>query len=562
MAPKDRIRGDGSTKSTLNIHQVRVQEDDQQHNNPTADISDGEGTVAPRKPLAFYLSFIGICFSALVCALDATSLGVAIPSIAEQLGGTTLQSFWASIAYLLCVVTTQPLYTAVSDVFGRKPPLYLAYAFFAAGSLVFALAGNMPAVIAGRVLQGLGGGGMDVLGEIVVADMTTLRERPVYLGVKALPMAVGSILGPTMGALFSSFASWRWIGWVNLPLLGVAAPLVFFFLRLRPADTAPLGDKLARLDWGGAALALAGTTALVLPLSWAGTLYPWRSWQTLLPLVSGLALLAAFGAYEARPAHPIVPHRVLRSRTAAATLVGNFAHGAMLFALLQYLPLFFQAVALETPIRSAVLLLPTSAASVAAAVAGVIAVGLVGRGYKWALRATWAVTAAGAGLLALLGPESSRPAQMGVPVVWGIGIGALMRLLHLPMQASVPSVDDTGAAIGVSLAVRLLGGLIGLAIGSTVFSSVFASSIAAVSELPGSLSILRDANQAIGFIPTLRTLDIPHGELTPVLDAYLEAMRAIFYTMTGFGAAGFASSLFTEELTLNKTERGRQAFED
>src|SRR6266702_4717227 len=98
-------------------------------------------------------------------------------SIAEQLNGTALESFWANISYMLCVVITQPLYTTISDTFGRKPPLYFAFLLFAVGSLAFALAQNMTTVIAGRVLQGLGGGGLDLLGEIIVADITTLQER-------------------------------------------------------------------------------------------------------------------------------------------------------------------------------------------------------------------------------------------------------------------------------------------------------------------------------------------------------------------------------------------------
>lgn len=418
----------------------------------------------------------------------------------------------------------------------------------------------MATIIVGRVLQGLGGGGLDVLGEIIVADMTTLQERPLYLGLKALPIAIGSILGPTVGALFSSFVSWRWIGWVNLPLLGIAFPLVFFFLRLRPIDTS-FKSNMKRLDWGGATLSLSGITLFVLPLSWAGSLYPWQSWKTIFPLVVGILLMAAFSIYESKPQAPVMPHRLFRSRTAVMTLLGNFMHGAMLFTLLQYLPLFYQAVMLETVIRSAVLLLPTSVTSVAGAVGAVIIVGIVGKGYRWSIRVLWAVMTAGTGILALLEPDSSQSVRMGLPVIWGGCIGALMRLLHLPMQASVPSVDDTGLAIGLSLSFRLFGGLVGLAIGSTTFSNVFASSIAAIAELPGELSALRNGNEAISFIPKLRTLDISHDELQPVLGAYLTAMRAIFYAMTAFGGVGFASSLFTEELTLDKTEMGRQRFE-
>ena len=483
-----------------------------------------------------------------------------IQSITEQLNGTTLQSFWASISYLLCIVVTQPLYTTISDVFGRKPPFLAAFLFFAAGSLVFALAQNMTAIIVGRVLQGLGGGGLDLLGEIIVADMTTLQERSLYLGLMALPIAIGTILGPALGAVFTTFVSWRWIGWINLPLLGVAFLLVFCFLHLRPLDES-FTTNIKRLDWVGIFLSLIGITIFVVPLSWAGTLYSWSSWQTLLSLFIGAALLAAFALYESKPTTPIMPHRLFRSRTVKMTLLGNFIHGAMLFSLLQYLPFFYQAVKLQTAIETAVSLLPTSIISVIAAASGVIAVGLLGIGYKWSIRLFWIVVTLGSGLLGLIGPASSRSISMGLPMIWGAGIGALMRLLHLPMQASVSSVNDTGLAIGLLLSFRLLGGLIGLAIGSTIFSSVFTMAISSIEELPPSLAILKDANEAISFIPKLRMLHLSHETLNPVLEAYLKAMRAIFYAMTGFGAIGLTSSMFIEDLSLQKTDLGRQQFE-
>lgn len=185
-------------------------------------------------------------------------------SIAQDNNGTTLESFWASTSYILLVVVTQPLYTTFSEIFGRKRPLLVAYVFFFAGSLVFALANNMTAVIAGRVLQGLGGGGLDLLGEIIVSDMTTLKERSKYLGILALPISVGSILGPSLGAVFSSLVSWHWIGWINLPLLGISFFLVVFFLRLQPIE-GKLGEKMKRLDWGGVLLSIPSITVRVNP---------------------------------------------------------------------------------------------------------------------------------------------------------------------------------------------------------------------------------------------------------------------------------------------------------
>jgi MFS family permease len=449
----------------------------------------------------------------------------------------------------------------VSDVFGRKPTLYFGIFLFALGSLVFAIAQNMVTVVVGRVLQGIGGGGMDLMSEIIVADMTTLQERSLYLGLLAIPTAIGSILGPTLGALFTANVSWRWIGWINLPILGVSLFLIVVFLRLRPIDSS-IASKLKRVDWGGSFLSLAGITLFVVPLSWANSLYPWRAWETLVPLLIGAVLVFAFMMYEFRiPKQPIFPLRLFHSRTVHLTLLGNFAYGASLYSVLQYLPLFYQAVTLRTAIGAAVTLLPTSIVSVVFAVGGVIMVGVLGKGYVWAIIMYWVILTVGSGLLGLLGENSSASMLLGLPILWSSAIGALMRLLHLPLQASVSSVDDTGLVIGLLLVVRLLGGVVGLAMSSSIFNSVFEASTRHL-DLLGPLAPLRDASQAVSFIPQLLNVDLPPETLDPVLQAYATAMRAIFYTMTGFSGVGLLTALFTQDVSLKRTELGRQRFEN
>ncbi|KAL9468331.1 hypothetical protein ACSS6W_010025 [Trichoderma asperelloides] len=525
---------------------------------------DNEATMrqpTTKKPINFYLAFFAINIACFIFSLDSTSLSVAIPSIAEQLHGTTLQSFWAGIAFLLATVITQPLYTSMSDIYGRKPLFQIAFFLFTVGSIVFGLAPNMPAIISGRLIQGLGGGGMDVLSEIIVADMVALKDRPVYLGLMAIPIAVGSILGPSLAAVLVQYASWRWIGWINLPFIGVAYPLVLFCLKLKQIDK-PLMQRTKQLDWVGMSIFTSACTLFVLPLTWGGTLYSWQSWKTLLPFMVGGLGLIVFAWYESKPLRPIIPHRIFYSRTASVTLVGAVFHGMLLFALMQYLPFFYQAVSSETLIHSALSLLPTSIISVLAAGSSAALVGPL-KGYRWAMWLSWIILTVGTGLLSLLNESSSTAMKYGIPVVWGYGIGALLRVPQLPMQASVSRIDDTGVAIGLLMFCRLLGGLTGLAISSTIFSNVFRPSISKIiPDLPANLQVLGNANTAIEFIPKLRTIDIPSDILLLIRKAYLDAFRAIFYTMTGLSGLGFLISLGTEELSLNKEERGQQQFEE
>ncbi|KAJ5465787.1 hypothetical protein N7530_009574 [Penicillium desertorum] len=438
----------------------------------------------------------------------------------------------------------QPVWASISNEFGRKPPLYIPIGLFFIGSIVFATAQNMGAIIVGRVLQGLGGGGIDVLVQVILADMTTLEERSTYLGLMAIPSAVGNIMGPTVGALFATYASWRWIGWINLPWLGIGTPLVIIFLKLRPIplDSTLVGN-LKRLDWIGIALLIIGISILVIPMSWAGSLYPWPSWQTLLSMFLGVAMLVAFGLYEGKPTDPIVPHRIFHSKTGNVTLIGGFLHGAVLVSLLQYLPLLYQAV------------------DVSVAAVSMMLVPLFG-GYVWLLRLSWVILTLGSGLLALFEVESSASMCYGLPILWGQGV-ALLRLNILPMQASVKNVDDTGLAIGQFLTIRMFGGLVGLTISSSIFNNVFSRTITDTTlRLTGALAPPKDASNAVSFIDSLGSLHVPISTLDQVLGVYLKCFHTIFYVMTGLSALGLVSSIFLDEINLKGRGLGNQRFED
>ncbi|CAK3821149.1 related to multidrug transporter [Lecanosticta acicola] len=513
------------------------------------------------KSWRFKLAFLGLACIDFVFQFDATALGVALPTVAHALGGTTTQSLFANISYLLCVVVATPIWTSVSDVQGRKPLLLAAAAFFFVGSIVFAVAQDMPTLIAGRVLQGIGGGGINVLVETIVADMTTLKERSFWLGIMGVPIATGNVLGTPLGGVLAG-ADWRWLGWINLPFIGVGFPLVLVFLRLRSVvgDESPW-QRLRGLDWIGMLGFSGAIISLVLALGCAGELYPWDAWETLFPLLLGVALLLAFAFYERYPTSPIVPHRIYRPRTAWVTLLCGFLQGLAMFSILQYLPLFYQSAALLPILKMVVYLLPSAFASIFLSLAAMLLVGPVGQGYRYFIWALWVIATLGTGLLCLLGPGSSTGMLIGIPIIWSSGVTAL-RMLMLPLQASVTHIDDTNLAIGQLLTLRLFGGVVGLAIASGTFGSVFSASISKLGALTGPLSVLNDSSKAIEFIPELRKIDVPAEALRDVLKIYAKAFHTVVYIMTGLAGLGLLASFFMEELEMQKEELGQQRFED
>ncbi len=478
--------------------------------------------------------------------------------ITHDLNGTTLEAFWASLCFLLAVVAVMPIITSLSDVLGRKIPLYASFIIFITGSIVFAVANSMGVLILGRVLQGLGGGGLDVLAEVILADITSLKERPLYLGLFSIPMAGGAISGPIVGAALAENASWRWIGWINLPLGFIGLLLLIFFLRLKPIEST-LAFKISRLDWTGMVMFLIGSTLFSLPLSWAGALYPWASYQTLVPFALGCLILICFGFYEARPVQPIFPYRIFKSRTATFTLIGSFMHGAVLNGGLLYLLLSFQATFRDTPLRSAVEVLPTCVFIVVFSMFGAVSVEVL-RKYKLLTIAAWPCLTVGVGLFALWKPGVSDGMKYGPQVLAGVGLGILFTICTFPMNAS-QHTDDAGLAIGIMVSFRMFGSMTGLAVGSTVFHSVFEQRIAKLGQLPGELAVLHDVREAVGFIPFLREIDHSLPAYDAVIDSYRVSFMAVFLALAGMGAVGFIFSFFIRELSLENDEVGRQGFE-
>lgn len=419
---------------------------------------------------------------------------------------------------------------SVSDVLGRKQPLYASMILFMIGAIVFATADSMIVLIIGRLIQGLGAGGLDVLEEIILADITTLRERPKYIGLLAIFIALGTVSGPILGAVFSEFVDWRWIGWINLPIVGVAFVLAFFFLRLKPI-LMPFNEKVRRLDWLGMSMFAFGASAIALPLSWANALYPWSSWRTILLLVIGVLVLVVFGLHERNSSlkEALMPRRIFSSRTSNASFITGFIHGLILYTMLLYLPLFFQAVFLEAPLQAGISTLPVCALVVGFSFVAPIIVEITRR-YRLLLVAGWVLTTTFLGVWCLVGKDTSRAEAYAFQAMLGVGAGTLFTGIQIPVQASASAVnvDDTGLAVGMLVVFRLFGGLIGLAVGSTAFHSAFHKQITAIGPLPESARVLEDASQAVSFIPALMTLDIPAASLDGLINVYQKSFQAVW----------------------------------
>ena len=528
-----------------------------------------------KKSWRFFFAFFALAMVAFTSALDATSLSVALPVcssfkenertsdkltcpnqiVARELNGSSLESFWAGIAFLLTSVLFQPLSTSCSDIFGRKPVLYICIGIFGLGAIVFGTARSMKVLIISRAIQGIGGGGLETLSEIILTDMTTLKERALWTGVLGFVWAAGSVMGPLLGAAFSEYASWRWIGWINLPLLAVAIVLIPPFLTLRTIKLS-IKAKIRQLDWLGFSLFIVGLTSFILGITMGGVLYPWKSWRVLLPIILGLLVLTAFFMYESKPVEPMIPYRIFENRTGLLALLAALMQGIILFGVLFYIPIYFEGVIGDKPLRGAVEALALSLTVTPLAIITAFAIDYVRR-YCWAVWTGWALTAAGMGLLSLLTPSSSQVARTSLQTVAGIGLGMLFPALSIPMQASV-NVDDNGLAIGTFVFARQLGAVFGLVLGSAIFTNLFTKYLP--QSLPDELSGLRNSENAESFITLLRSFNLQPSELEPVLRTYSDALHGVWYALAAVGGLGFLMTLLMKDISLENESTGKQVF--
>jgi MFS family permease len=298
----------------------------------------------------FYLTFISLSTITLTAALDATSLSVALPIITNVLGGTAIEAFWSGTSFLLTSTVLQPTFASMSQIFGRKPLLYIALAFFAVGALLAGISNNFTLMLVGRSLQGVGGGGIIALTEIIVTDLVPLRSRGAWFGYLSSMWAVGSVSGPLIGGALAQNGAWRWIFLLNLPLTAAGFAMLAIFLKLNFV-VGSFGEKLKRFDWIGAILFIASTTSVMIPITWGGVSYPWNSWHTLVPLIIGIAGIVAFGFYERYFAiEPMMPSTIFSNWALRITYFTTVIHGMILWSLLYYIPLYYEAVQGYSPI--------------------------------------------------------------------------------------------------------------------------------------------------------------------------------------------------------------------
>ena len=319
------------------------------------------GKPSPREIRA---TILGLMTAMLLAALDQSIVATALPSIGRDLGGFDLVP-WVVTAYLLAATVAAPLYGRLADTMGRRVIMHTAIAIFMIGAIASALAPSMLFLACARAIQGLGGGGLVILAQTIIADVVPPKERGHYQVYIAGVFAASNALGPVLGGLIAQHLHWSVIFWLNLPLGAAALWMSDGVLRRAPRHHRP-----RKLDLIGAALMIGASTTLLLALNWGGVRYGWTS-----PAIVGLAVASGFlwTLFAARlrtATDPLIPGALLRNPVVACGLiVAGFSMGTHI-GLAYFMPIYLQLVVGLEAGNSGLAMIPLLVGTVTGAIIG------------------------------------------------------------------------------------------------------------------------------------------------------------------------------------------------
>jgi EmrB/QacA subfamily drug resistance transporter len=397
---------------------------------------------------------IALMLSTGLVAIDSTIIATAVPSIVGSLGGFA-QFPWLFSVYLLAQAVSIPIYGKLADLFGRKPVMLFGIGLFLLGSVLCGAAWSMLALIAFRALQGLGAGAVQPMSMTIAGDLYTTAERGKVQGYIASVWGVSSVVGPTLGGVFSEYLSWRWIFFVNIPLCVIAGWTLIRVLHEQ------VTRRSHRLDYLGAGLLGTGCTLLILGLLEGGEAWSWSSPAGIAVLAVGAVLVAAFVLVERRAAEPVLPLWVFRRRVLVASTLVALAVGAVLIGLTSYVPTYVQGVLGTGPLVAGfALAMLTLGWPVTASQSGKV---YMRAGFRTTALIGSVAVLLGTVLTALLSSHASVAEVGATCFVVGAGLGFVASPTLIAAQASV-GWSERGVVTGTNMFGRSIGSAVGVAL--------------------------------------------------------------------------------------------------
>ncbi|HLL50582.1 MAG TPA: MDR family MFS transporter [Thermomicrobiales bacterium] len=484
----------------------------------------------------------GLMAGVMLAALDQSIVGTALPRIVSELGGLDKLA-WVVTAYLLTATAATPLWGKISDLYGRRPIFQAAILIFLIGSVLCGLSQNLLQLIAFRAIQGIGGGGLMAIAFSIIGDIIPPRERGRYQGYFGAVFGVASVAGPLLGGWFTDGLGWRWIFYINLPV-GIAA-LVITSAALK----LPSVRREHSIDYLGAAAIVAGVSALLLYLDWAGTEYGWLAPGPLALLFAAVTLTVLFVIVERRAVEPIIPLRLFQNPVFAISNLYGFLAGIAMFGAIIFLPFYLQAVLGMSPTESGLAMLPAVLGILTTSIVSGRLISRTGR-YKIFPILGAAILVMALLLLSRLRLDTPFWQVALFELAFGAGLGMTMQTIVTAVQNAV-EYRDLGSATSATTFFRQMGGTIGAA----VFGAFLANRLAL--HLTEQLGPTAMATQNSGAINTnnLQAIQaLPEPIKTSVLTAFTYALDDVFLLGVPVVALALVVALFLKEVPLRTAQ--------
>ncbi|KAJ2695893.1 hypothetical protein FB645_006342 [Coemansia sp. IMI 203386] len=491
---------------------------------------------------------VALTLSMFLAALDNTIVSTMLPKITEKFNALKLMT-WIVSAYIVSSTALQPMYGKLCHIFGHQYVLIVAHVFFLVGSIICGASKSANMLIAGRAIAGVGGSGLMSLCFVVIGDIVPTAKSPMYISAFGMVWAIASVAGPLLGGVFADKTGFQWGFYINPIIQAPVLVLIVLFMRL-PRPQGSVMDKIKRIDFIGIFAVVAGIILFQLSLTWGGQDYPWKSAAVITTLILGILILVGFVLIEWKiPAEPIMPLRLFKRRNTSLMLFAQILFGMCFFLPIFYFPLYLSVVKNASAISSGLHLISCMLAiSLSTIVAGVLITKTgIYRPFIWS---GIAINVAGLGLFVLLGTHPTNSMLIGIPIVFGVGIGLAMQPMMSCAQNAVDQ-EDIATTTTLFMTIRMLGSAIGLAIAQSVLQNQLAPRIdEALLKFPDSKDLISSFtfNQAV-----IWAEGVPTDVHESLIEAYVKSMHTVYLIFLSFGGAALIISLFVKNIPLRKT---------
>ncbi|MGW1808516.1 MFS transporter [Streptomyces sp. NPDC002078] len=517
----------------------------------------GGGSAAGHAPMThrqIMEALSGLLLGMFVAILSSTIVSNALPHIIGDLGGGQSAYTWVVTAALLSMTAATPLWGKLADLYSKKALVQIALVIYVLGSMAAGLSQNAGMLIACRVVQGIGVGGLSALAQIVMAAMISPRERGRYSGYLGATFAVATVGGPLLGGVITdtSWLGWRWCFYVGVPFAVIALIVLQKTLHL------PVVKREVKVDWGGAFFISAAVSLLLIWVTFAGDKYDWVSWQTYAMVGGSIVLGALFVLVESKASEPIIPLRLFRNRTITLASLASLFVGIAMFTGTVFFSQYFQLARDKSPTMSGVMTIPMiGGLFVSSTVSGQF-ITRTGRWKAWLVSGGVLVTA-GLCLLGSIRYDTEYWKMAIFMALLGLGIGMMMQNLVLATQNQV-APSDLGSASSTVTFFRSLGGAVGVsALGAVMSHRITHYVQDGISALSPKYQAALAGSSSTDSIPDMGKLPAPLRTLLE--SAYGHGIADVFFIAGCLAALAFLITLFIKEVPLKTKGALAQAAE-